>query len=111
MSKVILQIPVEEELKKESEKLFNELGMDMENAVRTFLVKCLQEEGLPFGIRRPTVRRDPEGWKAFMALRKSAEENGLIGMSMEEINAEIEAVRAERRTKEMAKLDARLRRK
>ena len=111
MSKVILQIPVEEELKNNSEKLFHELGMDMENAVRTFLVKCLQEEGLPFGIRKPSIKRDPEGWKAVMALRKSAEENGLMGMSLEEINAEIEAVRAERRTKEEATLDSRLRRK
>jgi len=32
---------------------------------------------------------------AFLALRKQAENNGLTGMSLDEINAEISAARAE----------------
>ena len=61
---------------------------------------CLSEGGIPFEVRLSTpVYKSPEGMRAFMALRQEAEDNGLSDMTLDEINAEINAARAERKKK------------
>ena len=44
-----------------------------------------------------------EGYKALQEISKAAESNGTFEMTLEEINAEIEAVREERRAGEIDK--------
>ena len=57
------------------------------------------ENGIPF---RMTLPKEPyraeKGYRAMVELSEESEKNGLVDMSLEEINAEIESSRLERKT-------------
>lgn len=100
MENSLIQTRIDTELKNEAVKLFDTLGLDMSTAIKIFLKKCLQEGGIPFDIKvNKSTYQNREGMQVIMDLRKSAEENGLLGMSLDEINAEISASRSERKSK------------
>ena len=46
-----VQVRIEEELKEEAIKLFNELGLDLSTAIRLFLKKCVEDKKLPFKLK------------------------------------------------------------
>ncbi len=49
----LIQIRVDESLKKDAETLFNDLGLDIPTAIRLFLKQSLIHNGIPFAIVRP----------------------------------------------------------
>lgn len=49
----LIQVRVEESLKKDAEALFKDLGLDMPSAVRLFLKQSILQRGIPFAIVRP----------------------------------------------------------
>jgi DNA-damage-inducible protein J len=51
MTKEIMNLQIEEELKEEAGKLFSEIGMTVEEAVLIFIKQCLRERRIPFEIR------------------------------------------------------------
>ncbi|WP_442914575.1 type II toxin-antitoxin system RelB/DinJ family antitoxin [Lactimicrobium sp.] len=53
MSTVPTQIRIDENVKKQANELFNELGMDMSSAVNIFLRQCVLRGGIPFNIVIP----------------------------------------------------------
>jgi len=95
---VLIQFRADKALKNEVSNIFESLGLDLSTALRMFLSRCLFVKGIPFDVRlpEPPVSR-AEAWAAFQELREQAAD--LPEMSLDEINAEIAAVRAERRTK------------
>ena len=97
MPMAVLQIRLEESLKNDVSALFDRLGMDIPTAVRIFFKRALVENGLPFEVKSKPCT--PNGAALLAALRELNEEAkaaGSIGMSEEEIEAEISAARAER---------------
>lgn len=101
MSTSLVQIRMEKELRDSANELFSELGLDMSTAVKMFLKKCLAEGGIPFSVKtREAEYRSPDGMAAMIELQKEAEENNLNGMTLDEINAEIAALRADRKSRE-----------
>lgn len=50
-----LQIRIDDKLKKEADALFSSLGLDTTTAVRIFLNAAVENEGIPFLVRRQTV--------------------------------------------------------
>ena len=48
MASTILQVRMDENLKKETSKIFHNLGLDMSSAVRLFLNRVVICQGLPF---------------------------------------------------------------
>lgn len=55
----VINVRVNETIKKEVEALYKELGLNMSTAINLFLKKCLAEQGLPFELKLPnkeTVR-------------------------------------------------------
>ncbi|MDD6291677.1 MAG: hypothetical protein PUA77_07825 [Lachnospiraceae bacterium] len=56
--------------------------------------KVISENRIPFEISAPTTVSLEEGCNAFYRLREEAKENGVQDMTLDEINAEIAAVRA-----------------
>jgi DNA-damage-inducible protein J len=48
----IIQIRVEEDLKKKAESLFSDLGLDTTSAIRLFLKQAVMRNGIPFEIKR-----------------------------------------------------------
>ena len=72
------------------------MGMDLNTAFRMFMERTRMVRGLPFPAVLPETRMTrEEARRAIRALRDEAAD--LPEMSLDEINAEINAVRAERR--------------
>lgn len=93
---VLVKFEIDKKLQEEVAGIYEKLGMDLTTALRMFVVRSKIERGLPFSARLPeeSISRS-EAWDAFQELRRQAA--ALPEMSLEEINAEIAAVRAERR--------------
>lgn len=104
MASSVLQVRVEEELRSQAAAIYEDLGIDIQTAVRIFLKKTVREKGLPFNMtlaERKQTKADAAR-EAMRVMSEAAKKAGLSNMSLDEINAEIEAVRAERRAR-MAK--------
>ena len=93
---VLIQFRADKKLKQEVTEIYESLGMDLPTALRMFMNKSKMVKGVPFDVRLPenTVTR-AEAMKAFEDLRAQTAE--FPEMTLEEINAEISATRAERR--------------
>lgn len=97
MPTTLLQVRVEDSLKEEAAKVFDNLGIDTSTAVRMFLRRAVMENGIPFRMTLPkTPYVSDRGYRAMMEIGESAEKNGISDMSLDEINAEIDASRRER---------------
>ena len=98
MSTSLLQVRVDDSLKEQASQVFDNLGIDTSTAVRIFLKRAVMENGIPFSMTLPRTPYAAErGYRAMLELNEEAERNGLDTMSLDEINAEIEASRNERR--------------
>ncbi len=96
MATSVVQVRVDTELKEQAAKVFEDLGIDLSTAVRMFLKRSVLDNGIPFRMTRPRQYYDLSVGRGEWALRKlneEAEKNGLSEMTLEEINAEIDAVR------------------
>ena len=97
----VLQIRLDDDLKKQASILFDELGLDLSTAVRMFLKKAVSEKGLPFN---PKIDEATErGIAAIEKMRAISRENGNSEMTLEEINEEIRLAREERHKREHLK--------
>lgn len=105
MASSVLQVRVEENLRSQAAAIYEELGIDLQTAVRIFLKRSVIEKGLPFGMTLNSINDTTveAGIRAIHSMRDSAEKNGLSDMGLDEINAEIAAARAERHAKETEK--------
>ena len=96
MANSLIQLRIDDKLKAEATDIFEKLGLDLSTAIRIFLTRSVEERGIPF-----TMKLDTERYKAEAAIRamreisKTAETNGIADMTLDEINAEINAARNE----------------
>lgn len=98
MATSLLQVRVEDSLKDEAAQVFERLGIDTSTAVRLFLKRAVMENGIPFRMTLPKAPYKAErGYRAMIEMGEASEKNGLADMSLDEINAEIEASRRERK--------------
>ena len=97
MATSLLQVRVEDSLKDEAALVFERLGIDTSTTVRMFLKRAVMENGIPF---RMTLPKNPycaeRGYRAMVEIGEASEKNGVSDMTLDEINAEIEASRRER---------------
>lgn len=96
MATSVVQVRVDTALKEQAAKIFEELGIDLSTAIRMFLKRSVLDNGIPFSMTRPKNNCDyvmSRGERALRKLNEEAERNGLSDMTLEEINAEIDAVR------------------
>lgn len=93
---VLIQFRADKELKQEVAEIYESLGMDLPTAFRMFMTRSKMVRGLPFEATLPetTVTRE-EAERAFYALREQAADVPV--MTLDEINEEIAAARAERK--------------
>lgn len=50
MASTVLQVRVDDSVKKETEEIFHNLGLTMSGAVKLFLNRVIVEQGLPFSM-------------------------------------------------------------
>lgn len=102
MESSVVQFRVETKLKNEAQAIFDKLGLDLPTAFRIFLKRSVEDKGIPFSMTLKSNTSDwngeyvslEEGKKAFYEARKQAAAAGIQDMSLDEINAEIQAYRA-----------------
>ena len=97
----MVQLRVNDQMKKDAQKVFEDLGLDMSTAIRMFLKRSIDMNGIPF----PTENLNwgaygyEKARQAMLSMGESAKANGISEMTLDEINAEIKAARAERRAR------------
>ena len=98
MATSLLQVRVEDSLKDQAAAIFENLGIDTSTAVRMFLKRAVMENGIPFRMTLPKQPYNAErGYRAMVEISEGAEKDNISDMTLDEINAEIEASRQERR--------------
>lgn len=98
----IVQFRVSDELKDQATEVFKKLGLDLSSAIRMFLMRSVDVNGIPFST---VIKEEPEPYKATRAaeilneVAQRSKELGLDKMTLEEINEEIRLAREERKRK------------
>ncbi len=94
MGQSTISIRVDEKLKKSFDELCNEIGLSNSAAVTIFMKAAVREQRIPFELRAESEDEiRAKGLAAFHKLRAIAQENGVAGMSLEDINEEIRLAR------------------
>lgn len=84
-------VRMESDVKNELDKICAQLGLNTSVAINIFARTVIREKRIPFEISLATG--ETAGANAFQALRKQAKANGVQGMSLPEINSEIDRAR------------------
>lgn len=94
MATTLVQVRIDDELKNQATAVYEALGIDLSTAVRMFLKRSVMVNGVPFNMTLSKSNLKAErAARALQELSNTAMENGTSEMTLEEINAEIEAVR------------------
>lgn len=94
MAQTAMTIRMDSDLKAKFDALCDEFGMSTNTAFNIFARSVVRNRRIPFTIEAPAKEDAVEkGKAAFDQLRRIAAENGLVGMSLEEINEEIRLAR------------------
>ena len=91
MANGLLQLRIDDGLRREAAEIYSQLGLDLPTAIRMFLTRSVQVRGIPF-----SMQLSDGDYKAIAAMRRMsrmAEECGVADMTLDEINAEIAAAR------------------
>lgn len=100
MATSIVQFRIDDDLKNEAIELFDRLGIDLSTAMRMFLKRSVSVNGIPFSMVLPKEEYSATKALSFMEeLNKSASENGMDDMTLDDINAEISSYRKERKAR------------
>ena len=87
-------VRMESDVKNELDKVCAQLGLNTSVAINIFARTVIREKRIPFEISLATG--ETAGANAFQALRKQAKANGVQGMSLSEINSEIDRARGKK---------------
>ena len=94
MGQTATTIRIDAELKAEFDRLCDEFGMSTNTAFNIYVKTVVRQRRIPFPIEADPVDEVMErGRRAFYEMRRIAAENGMAGMSLEEINEEIRSAR------------------
>ena len=94
----IVQFRVDDNLKLQASSVYEKLGIDLSSALRMFMKRSVMVNGIPFSmILEEDAYDSKKAIAAMNRLNASAKESGTADMTLDEINAEISAYRAERR--------------
>ena len=97
MATSVMQVRADDDLRAKAAAVYEELGIDLPTAIRMFLKRSVVVNGVPFSktLTRKGYRSVRE-IRAMQSLSEAAQQNGTADMSLDEINAEIAASRADR---------------
>jgi len=99
MATSLVQIRVDNSLKERAATIYEGLGIDLSTAVRMFLKRSVLAGGIPFSMTLPKTEYKAErALRAMQEISEASKRNGLADMSLDEINAEIDATRKDMRT-------------
>ena len=98
-----LSIRIDRSLKEEADQVFNDMGMNLTTAITIFVKQAVRQKKIPFEIALDIGHDKSISLFDVMAASERIWENAVrtdtAGMSMDDIDAEIKASRAERKAK------------
>ena len=102
MSQATLSIRMDEGLKRDFNSFCEDVGMTMSTAFVIFAKATVRERRIPFAIGEDRLESSSRqhALRAFATLRRASESGETPEMTLDEINAEIAAARAERHARE-----------
>ena len=96
MAQAPFSVRMDEALKRQFDSLCQDFGMTASTAINVFARAVVRERKIPFEIAAAPQEITREGaLQAFNALRAQAKNNGVSGMSSDEIEEEIRLARKE----------------
>ncbi|MCM1134161.1 MAG: type II toxin-antitoxin system RelB/DinJ family antitoxin [Clostridium sp.] len=94
----LVQVRLDKDLRDEVASIYAEMGLDIPTAIRMFFARTKIEKGLPFAATLPRTDEKILREKGLQALENIRANAGTLPeMTLDEINAEIAAARAERK--------------
>ena len=94
MATAAFSVRMDEDLKNNFEKMCESFGISMTAAINLFATAVVNERRIPFEIRSKYPTRE-EALRLFESARAQALSKNPDGMTLDEINAEIAAARAQ----------------
>ena len=94
MAGSIVQVRVDDLLKQKVTQVYERLGLDLSSAIRMFFTRSVQVGGIPFSVSNEKTYDFDSALENVIQARKDSVKNGTSSISLEEINAEIEAFRS-----------------
>jgi DNA-damage-inducible protein J len=99
-----LSIRLDRELKDEADRIFNAMGMSLTTAITVFVRQAVRQKKIPFEIALASDEKNQgvamrEAMDASERIWQNSIRNGTDKMTLGEIDAEIAASRAERKTR------------
>lgn len=92
MASSLVQFRTDDASKIKAVNICERLGIDLPTYMRMCISRLIQENGIPFSMKLDE-KSGSSALKAMKAASRIAEENGISDMTLDEINAEINAVR------------------
>ena len=92
MANTLVQFRTEESSRIKAVSICEKLGIDLQTYLRMCISRLVQENGIPFSMKLDSSS-ESGALKAMKAASQIAEKNGLSDMTLDEINAEISAIR------------------
>ncbi len=94
MASTLVQFRTEDTAKAKAVSICERLGLDLPSYLRMCILRLNQENGIPFSMNVNDIPKN-KGIEAMKAASRIAEENGIADMSLQDINAEIDAARSQ----------------
>ena len=89
MPKINTSINIDADLKKDAQRLFHELGMDLTTAINIFLRKAVNVRGIPFEIKQNLSNETIDSLNEFEKMKNKSGEYKRYSSLQEVINKEL----------------------
>ena len=89
-----VKVTLDDKRKSRAVKAFAKSNLSLPNAIRLFIDRSIKDNGFPVSLLMPDESEmDPDGFWALQNMRRISEMNGNSNMTLDDINAEIDAYR------------------
>lgn len=95
MTNTLIQFRADESTRIQAASICEQLGFDLQTYLRMCMTRLVSEKGVPFSMKLEGIP-ESKGILAMKEASRSAAENGVADLSLDEINAEIDAVRKQK---------------
>jgi len=93
----IIQFRVDDDLKAKATSVFEKLGLDLSSAMRMFLKRSVDVQGVPFPmVLERSAHQASDARSIMLEMQDVSKRKGNSEMTLDEINEEIARARAER---------------
>lgn len=99
MAQATMTVRTDATLKATFDSLCAQFGMSANTAMNIFMRAVAETRSIPFLIEDRKTRASREAFEAFQSLRQDVKNRNLPELTLDEINAEIAATRAEMRNR------------